>query len=191
VSLSPGQIVSLRIEKPAAGGPMIARAGNQIVLVMGAIPGERVAVRIGRLGKGVAYGDAISVEEPSADRRQAAGDPLCGGCLYAHISYPRQVAIKAQVIADAFHRIGKITWDRPIAVASAAEHGYRMRARLHLRAGRVGFFREGSHQVCDARGTGQLLPESADVLDRIATVLAEHAGAVEGELELSENIAAS
>lgn len=191
MSLSAGQIISLSIEKPAAGGPMIARAGQQIVLVSGAIPGERAAVRITRIGKGVAYGEVVTVEERSSDRRELTADPLCGGCLYAHISYPRQVAIKSQVIADAFGRIGKIAWDEPIPVAFGEEHGYRMRARLHLRHGRVGFFREGTHEVCDARRTRQLLPESCDVLDRVNAALGGTPAPVEGELEISEDVPAS
>ena len=39
MSLAEGQAVELAIEKPAAGGRMIARHHGQIVLVRGAIPG--------------------------------------------------------------------------------------------------------------------------------------------------------
>src|SRR6478672_10955919 len=102
---APGQILPLVIEKPAVGGRMIARADGQIVLVAGAIPGERVQARIERVSKGVGYGDVVSVDEPSPDRRPPFTDLGCGGSLYAHIAYPRQLAIKAQVIADAFTRI--------------------------------------------------------------------------------------
>ena len=87
--------VPLTIEKPAAGGRMIARLDGQIVLVSGAIPGERVNARIERRGKGVVYAATVDVEAPSPDRRAVAGDPECGGCLYAHVSYPRQLALKS------------------------------------------------------------------------------------------------
>ena len=40
-----------------------------------------------------------------------------------------------------------------------------MRARLHVRGGRVGFFREGTHDLCDASRTGQLLPATEQVLE--------------------------
>src|SRR5713101_6315731 len=103
--IAPGDVLPLTIEKPAVGGRMIARAGRLVVLVSGAIPGERVRARVERVGKGVAYATALDVDEPSSDRRPAAGDPLCGGCLYAHIAYSRQLEIKAAVIADAFARI--------------------------------------------------------------------------------------
>ena len=51
--LSAGQIIPLQIEKPAAGGRMIARAGGQVVLVSGVLPGEHATVQIDRVGKGV------------------------------------------------------------------------------------------------------------------------------------------
>src|SRR5262249_41130529 len=105
-AMRPGDTVSLRIEKPAAGGWMIARSDGQVILVMGVLPAERAAVHIDRIGKGVAYGHATSIEESSKDRRPAFVDPACGGCLYAHINYARQLDIKAQVIADALVRIG-------------------------------------------------------------------------------------
>ena len=67
--MKPGDTLSLRIEKPAAGGWMIARSESQVILVSGVVPGERAAVLIDRIGKGVAYGHATTIEEPSADRR--------------------------------------------------------------------------------------------------------------------------
>jgi 23S rRNA (uracil1939-C5)-methyltransferase len=188
--ISAGDILPLTIEKPAAGGLMIARAGRLVVLVSGTIPGERVRAKVGHVGKGVAYAAAVDIEEPSADRR-AAADPLCGGCLYAHIAYPRQLELKALVIADAFARIGRLALPGPVHVAASPEEGYRMRARLHVRGRLIGFFREGTHDVCDVRATRQLLPATCDALDRL--VAAAHSIPVEGiqEIELAENVDAS
>jgi len=187
----PGDSVPLTIEKPAAGGRMIARLSGQVVLVGGAIPGERVTARIERVGKGVLYADTISVEDASPDRRSVTGDPLCGGCLYAHIEYARQLEIKTQVIADAFGRIGRLKLPSDVHVVRSPEEGYRMRARLHVRGRRGGFFREGTHDVCDARLTRQLLPATCDTLDRLIAGLATLGLDTIREIELSENVDAS
>src|SRR5712691_6024282 len=117
--VTPGELLSLTIEKPAAGGRMIARVDGQVVLVGGAIPGERVTGRVERVGKGVAYADTASVEVASSDRRAAFTDPLCGGCLYAHIAYGRQLDLKALVIADAFGRIGHLELPSTVGVAAS------------------------------------------------------------------------
>lgn len=169
---------------------MIARHEGLVVLVAGAIPGERVSARIGRIGKDVAYADTVTVEERSPDRRPVDGDPLCGGCLYAHMTYARQLETKAQVTADTFHRIGRLDVPATFAVRPSPEEGYRMRARLHVRAGRFGFFREGTHDLCDPRQTRQLLPATGEALDKFATAFRSLGIDRVREIELSENIAA-
>jgi 23S rRNA (uracil1939-C5)-methyltransferase len=189
--LSPGDTLSLHVEKPAAGGRMIARANGQVVLVSGAIPGEQVTVRIERVGRGVAYADVVAVEQPSPDRRPVAADPLCGGCAYAHVAYPRQLEVKALVIEDGFARIAHLALPERVVVRGSPEDGYRMRARLHVRGGRAGFFKEGTHDICPARDTRQLLPETSDTVDRLVAALRSLGMAESGELEVSENVDAS
>jgi tRNA/tmRNA/rRNA uracil-C5-methylase (TrmA/RlmC/RlmD family) len=186
-----GRLLTLAIEKPAAGGRMIARADGQIVLVSGAIPGERVSARVERVGKGVLYADVVAVEDGSPDRRPPFTDPLCGGSLYAHIAYPRQLEIKAQVIADAFGRIARLPLATAVHVARSRDDGYRMRARLHVRGGRVGFFREGSHELCDMRATRQLLSATCDTVEQLAAALRSLGGGSVQAIEVSENIEAS
>jgi 23S rRNA (uracil1939-C5)-methyltransferase len=188
--VAPRETVSLSVERPAVGGPMIARLEGRIVLVTGAIPGERVTARIDRVSKAVAFASTIAVETPSADRRPSFEDPTCGGCTYSHIAYPRQVEIKRQVIVDAFSRIARLELPGSLPVAGSPERGYRMRARLHVRGRRIGFFREGTHELCDARHSGQLLPGTTEALDRLMTA-ARSLGDVVREVELSENVPAS
>ena len=189
--LSAGDTVELTIEKPAAGGHMVARLDGQVVLVAGAIPGERAQARIERLSKGVAFARTIAVVEPSPDRREPFVDPLCGGSLYSYIAYPRQLALKSEIIADAFRRIGRLQLPGAVAVAPSPEEGYRMRARLHVRAHTLGFFREGTHEICGARATRQLLPASCDVLDRLSAAMRSVGDEAIREVELSENVDAS
>src|SRR5215208_2277932 len=170
MSLFEGQEVELVIEKPASGGRMIARHLGQIVLVRGAIPGERVRAWIERAEKRMAYAVTREVLDASPDRRvdgPGAQDPLCGGALYSHIAYRRQLAIKSDVIRDAFSRLGRYPIDRPIEVAGSPEEGYRMRARLHVQGGRAGFYREGTHQLCDAAVTRQLRADTAAAAGRL------------------------
>ena len=109
MALRIGYTVRLTVEKPAAGGEMLARADGQVVLVAGAIPGEQVVVRVERIAKRVAHATVMEVGDASPDRREAFADPRCGGCLYSHIAYRRQLALKSEVIVDAFSRIAKIS----------------------------------------------------------------------------------
>lgn len=169
---------------------MLARHGGQVVLVWGAIPGERVAARVERSGKGVVYAATIEVLTASADRRDAGRDWRCGGNVYAHVGYPRQLQLKSEIIRDAFGRIGHLPVSAPEIIGSP-ETGYRMRARFHAKGGRLGFFREGSHELCDAAATGQLLPDTGSWLERVQAVVRDRRLSGLSGLEISENIPGS
>src|SRR3954468_16675342 len=96
-----GGRLTLDIDKPAAGGRMLARHAGQVVLVTGTIPGERVVARVERVGMGVAFADTEDVLVASPDRRTGSTDWRCGGDAFSHIAYPRQLMLKAQIIQDA------------------------------------------------------------------------------------------
>jgi tRNA/tmRNA/rRNA uracil-C5-methylase (TrmA/RlmC/RlmD family) len=125
--------------------------------VAGAIPGERVVARVERVAKAVAHADTVDVLTASPDRRPAA-DWRCGGRDYAHVAYERQRALKSEIIADAFRRLARLPLATLPPVMPSEERGYRLRARLHASGGRLGFFREGSHALCDAGATGSCRP---------------------------------
>src|SRR5574338_1016255 len=116
-----GDIVELAIEKPASGGRMIARHGGLVLLVRGAIPGERVRARVERAERTLAFADVVEILESSPDRRPGLEDPLCGGCVFSHIAYPRQLLIKSELIADAFVRLGKLPLQERVDVAGSPE----------------------------------------------------------------------
>ena len=189
--LTPGTVIDLLIEKPAAGGRMIARHEGLVVLVSAALPGERVRALVERTGQGLAYAATVEVVEASPDRRTGVRDWACGGNVYAHVSYPRQLLLKGEVVADALGRIGRVTLEEPVIVTPSPEHGYRMRARFHVRGQQLGFFREGTHHLCDPATTGQLLPETGQLVEELGELL--RAGVLAGvtEVELAENVPAT
>jgi 23S rRNA (uracil1939-C5)-methyltransferase len=170
---------------------MIARHLGEVVLVRGAIPGERVTAWIERAEKRLAYAVTREVLEASPDRRASDVDPLCGGALYSHIAYARQLALKSDVIRDAFARLGRHPLEQPIDVMGSREDGYRMRARLHVHGDRAGFFREGTHQFCDAAPTRQLLPATIETVQRLVSALAREAPGALTDVSVTENIAAT
>jgi tRNA/tmRNA/rRNA uracil-C5-methylase (TrmA/RlmC/RlmD family) len=86
MSLQLNSELMLSIEKPVAGGRMLARHEGQIVFVAGAIPGEHVRVRVDRVNKQLAFASTIEIVEPSGDRRSLDADWACGGSFYAHIA---------------------------------------------------------------------------------------------------------
>ena len=183
--------VDLTIERPAAGGRMIARHEGRVVFVAGAIPGERVRARLERPRGGTMFATTVAVIEPSPDRRDPGADPACGGRDFAHIVPARQHALKAEIVVDAFRRLARVALEAPPAVHASPEEGWRMRARLHVAGGRVGFYREGTHDICDAGCSRQLRDDAMAVVRDIGDRLGRLGPAAGGSLELAENRDAS
>src|SRR5688572_17909198 len=186
-----GERLRLTIERPAAGGRMIARHDGAIVFVSGAIPGEVVEAEVEKVQRGTAWATARQILEPSPDRVDGAPEGACGGSVFAHIAYERQRQIKSAIIEDAFRRIGRITLESPTEVVASPIDGYRMRARLHAANGRIGFFREGTHSLCDAAPTRQLRADTIDVIRRLEGSLAREPRQQVSDIEIAENVDAS
>lgn len=188
--MTPGDQLTLTIEKPAAGGRMIARHEGAVVLVSAAIPGETVAATVEKVQRGTVWARTTRVIDPSPDRIEPDGDWSCGGSVFAHVRYQRQLALKADIIRDAFTRIGRMPAPDSLPVTGSPIDGYRMRARLHVVRGRIGFFREGTHVLCDPAPTRQLLPSTIDALARLTVALQRLPRGEVAEVEVSENCAA-
>jgi 23S rRNA (uracil1939-C5)-methyltransferase len=183
-----GDRLTLQIERPAVGGRMIARHEGAIVFVAGAIPGEMADVEVEKVQKGIAWAATRNVVVRSPDRIDDADDGSCGGCVLNHIRYERQLQIKTAIIEDAFRRQGRLTLDVPLDVVPSPRDGYRMRARLHVRGGRIGFFREGTHLLCDPAPTRQLHPDALQAMQALEQALATLGRETVTEVELAENI---
>ena len=169
---------------------MIARHNGVIVLVSGAIPGEVVEVEVEKVQRGTGWARTRRVIEASGDRVAVEGDWACGGNVLAHVRYERQLALKREIVCDALRRIGRLEPPNEIPVARSPLDGYRMRARLHVVNGRIGFFRESTHELCDPLGTRQLLPSSLQAIEALREALVSGAAAAVDQVELSENRAA-
>jgi 23S rRNA (uracil1939-C5)-methyltransferase len=183
--MDPGSLVTLTTEKPVAGGWMLARHNGAIVFVAGALPGETVDARIRRTQKGSAWADVVAVHSASPDR---IGEYTpCGGNVLAHAVYEAQLRLKAAIIDDAFRRVGGCPLSAVPEVVASPTTGYRMRARMHVRGGQVGFFREHSHDLCPVTETGQLSPGAEAVVEALhrQSALLEAVGV--RAIELSED----
>jgi 23S rRNA (uracil1939-C5)-methyltransferase len=183
-----GTTITLDVERPAVGGRMIGRRDGRVVFVAGAIPGERVEARVERVQKQLVWAETTRVIAASPDRVPVPPGLACGGQVLAHVSDDRQRALKAEMLVDAFRRVGKIADAEPPAVHGGPADGYRTRARLHLRRGQVGFFEEGTHRLCDVAASRQLAATSAAAVARLAEAVATAMPNGEAEIEWAEDV---
>lgn len=142
---------SLLVEQVAFGGNGLVRLpSGKVCFVPRVIPGEKVALRIGRERSSYAEAELIEIRETSPDRVEPPCPVFgeCGGCQYQHIAYPRQLTLKAGQVADVLRRLGGAQ-DIPIepAVASPATYNYRNRITVHVQKGRLGFYGPKSRRI--------------------------------------------
>lgn len=142
--------VEVTAERMVAGGLALCRdADGRIVLAAGALPGERVLVAA-RAKRGTAQGTVVEVREPSPDRVEPPCPAValgCGGCDWQHVAVDRQPALRAEIVADALRRLGRLPDPvvRPGPPVPAA--GTRNSLRLAVDAHRMGLRAEASHDV--------------------------------------------
>ncbi|MVP00961.1 23S rRNA (uracil(1939)-C(5))-methyltransferase RlmD [Paenibacillus lutrae] len=113
-------------------GEGVGRVDGFTLFIPGALPGERVRVKVLKLKKQFGYAKLLEVQKASPDR---VGPPCpiydqCGGCQLQHLDYAAQLEVKRQLVVDNLERIGKLkVADRTGGVAGAADHysgDYRM-----------------------------------------------------------------
>ena len=144
------QELDLTIESLAYGGNGVARLNGFVVFVRRGLPGDVVRARVTKVKRNHAEALAVEIVEPGAQRVDApcAHYPACGGCRFQDLAYEAQVAAKADQVADALRRIGRLT-DPPLEPIVPAESVFHYRNKLEYSFTRtpdgpaLGFHRAG------------------------------------------------
>jgi len=91
-------------------GQGVGRIDNFTVFVDGAVPGEKVEVRLTTVKKTYAVGELARIISASPKRVSpaCAAFPKCGGCSLQHMSYDAQLEFKTGLVKDSIKRIGKL-----------------------------------------------------------------------------------
>jgi 23S rRNA (uracil1939-C5)-methyltransferase len=109
-------IPSLLIESVNAKGFGVGRMDSFVLLVDGALPGDRLEARVVKVKARYGYAKTLRIITPSPHRIESPCpvSAACGGCQFRHCEYTAQLAIKKRIVVDAFVRIGGIE-DPPVA----------------------------------------------------------------------------
>jgi 23S rRNA (uracil1939-C5)-methyltransferase len=129
---SRGDVLELVVDSLAHGGNGVARLDGYVVFVAGAVPGDRVKAVVGKSKRAYAEARAVEIVAPSPDRIPPVADHP--GAPWQVLPYERQLEIKAEQVADALARIGRLEGfeQEPIV---PAEQQWRYRNKLEYSFG--------------------------------------------------------
>ncbi len=110
MSLKRGEEAVVEVEAAAFKGKGVARHNGMAIFIPGAVPGDRVKVRITKRKKSYREARILEMLDPSEDRikprcRHAS---TCGGCTWQQLPYEKQLEYKEQQVRDHMERIGKL-----------------------------------------------------------------------------------
>lgn len=171
-----GGEVEGRVRDIAHGGDAVVETARGIVMARGALPGERVRLRVGRRVSGVLRAELVGVLEASPDRIEPPCEVAdrCGGCPLLALAGGAQAQFKRERLARMLAQQGVAI--SPEWIESPAPLGYRARARLswqaHGRERGVGYKRAGSDRVLDVERCVVLGPALAAAHARLRETLA-------------------
>jgi 23S rRNA (uracil1939-C5)-methyltransferase len=104
-----GDELELTIEAFADRGKSLARLDGYVVFASGAVPGDRVRVRVFKKKRKHAEARVLEVIEPSPLRTtpRCRYFGVCGGCKWQHVQYAAQLGAKRDSVAGALrHEAG-------------------------------------------------------------------------------------
>jgi 23S rRNA (uracil1939-C5)-methyltransferase len=169
-----GEVCEVVIDKLVYGGDGLGHVGRQAVFVPLSAPGDRLRIHIVDVERNFARGTILEILEPSPLRRTPPcahfGD--CGGCQLQHLTYDAQIEAKRGFVRESLRRIAGLEWTQPIEVVTSSELGYRSRAEIKVSRGetgclQIGYFKAGTHEVCDVLDCPILLPAADRELHRL------------------------
>ena len=172
----------------AHDGRGIARIDGKAVFVEGALPGERVRLRIIKRRRQLDDAVLVDILAASPDRvvPACAHFGVCGGCSLQHLSGAAQLAAKERQLLDNLQRIGRVIPERVLAPLRGPQWAYRRRARLgvkyvHKKARVLAGFREREKPyIADIR--------RCEILPRALGNLPRDLAALIGTLEIREKL---
>ncbi len=167
------------IDTLAFGGNGVCRIDGKVCFVPFSCPGDEVSLRITAQKKSYSTAAIVEIIQPSPVRTVPVCPVFgeCGGCNWQHVSYPAQLEHKHAILAEALWRGARVPAELIGNVVPAVnQYGYRNRLQFKVSAAdgtlRIGFYRQGSHQVVDAKGGCPIAsPVINQVLNRCREVL--------------------
>ena len=180
IPVRPHDKIELTVENQGSSGDGISKHKGYTLFVPGGIPGDLVFAEVMKITPRFGVTRIIEQRSPSRDRIKAPCPVFtqCGGCKLQDIKYEKQMEFKVGVVKDALKHIGKIESSSIRSVPAEKTYNYRNKGSFAIQkqAGfiRMGFFKQGSHDVISTERCGILHDPINDAKEFIRELLIKH-----------------
>ncbi|ASJ22388.1 RNA methyltransferase [Brachyspira hampsonii] len=133
--------MEVKIIDTAYGGYGIAKDENgKVIFVPHSVEGDILDIIITKESKKFSYAYINRIIESSKYRinPKCKYACICGGCLFNHIEYNKQLDIKKNIVLNALRNID---FNKDIKIICSKDFNYRLRVNMIANNGRVGFYR--------------------------------------------------
>ena len=138
------------VEGYSSEGLGIVKLSGAVVFVPRVLRGEVIDLKISKVMKNAAVGEAVKIRQASPERAkpECPHFGVCGGCDLQHMSYQEELWAKRRRVQDALTRLGGANVEVEEILGAKDPLHYRNKSQYPVGAdGTVGFYRERSHQV--------------------------------------------
>ncbi len=174
---------TLVIERIVPGGRGFARSASGLpVFVRGGLPGDRLRAEQVRDKRSFLEVERFSLLEAGPERvpPSCVDEARCGGCDLMRLERAAQHQVKIGILREALMRTGGFQASDLPAIrlqAPGPELGYRLRVRLQVQAGKVGFFSSASHELIEVEACQVASPEVRTLLGMVRECVRSHSQA--------------
>ena len=146
----------MTIEDLSSKGEGVGKINEFTIFVKGALPEDKIEVKIVKVKKNYGYGKLIRIIKASPMRVTPVCPytKRCGGCQIQHMDYQAQLEYKRKKVIDSLERIGKLT-NIKVHPTIGMENPFHYRNKAQFPVGYkdgnvlIGLYSPGSHEVID------------------------------------------
>lgn len=133
--------MKVKIIDTAYGGYGIAKDDKgKVIFIPHSVEGDVLDITIAKESKKFSYASVNEIIEASPHRIKPlckyAG--VCGGCLFNHIDYNKQIDIKKNIVSNA---VRNIDYKKDIKIIRSKNSNYRLRVNMIAVNGNIGFYK--------------------------------------------------
>ena len=171
--LKKNQDIELEIDGMTAEGSGVGHFDGQAVFVRNTAIGDVIDCHIIKAKQNYAVGTVNKIKKASPDRitPDCPSAGKCGGCAFRHITYEKELEIKAQRVRDAFLRLAHLDIETEPIIGADETDGYRNKAQFPVSKDTrsndpvIGFYAFNTHRIVPQKDCRLQPPIFKDILD--------------------------